>query len=207
MSNTKGSHKARKKKDERPENDTYHTPFSLTWRLMEVEHLYSVLEPACGLGAISKPLTDAGISVIAKDIKDGEDFLKYNSNKIFESIVTNPPFDLWDEFVIKAKELRPNKICFIGQTDYFSTYSRSTSGIWKNLKTVHIFNRKVDYRTPYREDGKFHVGAMTTGWFVWEKGYLDLPRFNFIDVQEYAKLGQFPTNKKEKQNEYNLPRM
>jgi len=189
MSENGRDHKSRKKKSDRPENDLYHTPMCCSEKLIEIEHFTDVSEPASGDGAIYKPFKKAEIKIKATDIKKGKDFLK--SNDRYSEIVTNPPFDLWDDFVIKAKSLNPKKICFIGQTDYFGTYGRGEAGIWRGLARVHVFNRKIDYRTPYREDGLFHVGAMTSGWFVWDKNHFGHPIFTFVDVQEWAKLGQY----------------
>lgn len=102
----------------------------------------------------------------------------------------NPPFDLWDKFVLKAKDIS-SKVISIGKTDYFSCYQRLENGIWDNLKDIYIFNRKVDYQSPTLDSGEFCVGSLTSGWFVWDCDYNDKPRINFIDVQKYAKLGNY----------------
>jgi len=106
-------------------------------------------------------------------------------------IITNPPFSLWDKFVWKAKSLQCPKFAFIGKTDYFSAHGRNISGLWEGLRYVEIFDRKVDFQTPYREDGLFCVGALTCAWFIWENGYKGKPEIDIIDVQDYAKLGSF----------------
>ena len=185
------------KKEKRPKNDFYCTPFSLTWELLKKQNITKAWEPACGLGSITKPLIDNGVDVSCSDI-DPEFDPKGISRQFFEFtlpqqpvIISNPPFSLWDVFVFHAKMLDAKKIIFIGKTDYFSADGRSKSGIWNNLHHVYIFNRKVDYQTPYREDGLFHVGAMTSAWFIWDKGYQGKPMIDVIDVQPYAKLGQF----------------
>ncbi len=70
--------------------------------------------------------------------------------------------------------------------NYFGTTTRLSKGLWEGLKSVYWY---VDYRTPEREDGLFHVGAMSTAWFVWEKGFSSPPTIHFLRVQKYAKLG------------------
>lgn len=185
------------KKEDRPKNDFYCTPFSLTWALAKKHKLYDVWEPACGQGSIVKPLTNLNIKVNSSDIDPAFDptghsrqFFEFTES-LSDTVISNPPFSLWDLFVFHAKMLECKRIIYIGKTDYFSADGRSKSGIWNDLKYVEIFNRKVDYQTPYREDGFFHVGAMTSAWFIWEQGYTGKPMIDVIDVQPYAKLGQF----------------
>lgn len=181
----------RKPIDQRPEGDLYVSPKSIVWELLKKEELNNpVWECACGTGAISDVLAEKGINYKATDLTTGTDFLK-QMQKWDGDIFTNPPFSLWDDFVMKAKELSENRVIMLGRTNYFGTVSRYNSGIWENLKKVYVFNRYVDYQTPPRDDGLFHVGALCTGWFIWEKGYTGEPVLDLLDVQKYAKLGQF----------------
>ena len=147
-----------------------------------------ILDPACGQHAIDDTLRDTGLfkKVIGTDIIYGDDFLtKRNINPIYDTIVMNPPFELFDDFVFKAKEVAPLVIS-IGKTDLFSAYQRYYNGLWKNLKAVYIFDRKVDYSNVERKE-TFKCGMMTTGWFVWDKNW-DKPywKTSIIDVQGYV---------------------
>lgn len=193
----------RKRKEDRPEGDFYSTPKSLVWVASEViaENFPSayILEPAEGDRAISEVLEQWKFQVIGNDLYNGRskynyDYLLKDFSRVAEYIITNPPFSLWDEFVAKAKT-HCKKFMFIGRLNYFGTASRLKSGLWNNLKMIYPFNRYVDYRTPYREDGLFHVGAMATGWFLWDMEYTGKPMVEVLDVQEYAKLGTFKVNK------------
>lgn len=107
-----------------------------------------------------------------------------------EYIITNPPFSLWDEFVLKAKS-HCKKFMFIGRLNYFGTFGRYEKGLWDNLKWILPFNRYIDYRTPYREDALFHVGSQATAWFLWDIEYEGYPMTQVLDVQKYAKLGAY----------------
>lgn len=192
---------SKKPKKERPKGDLYHTPKSLVWELLLVEGFKNVLEPACGKGAISKALIKEKIKTTSDDIrrKNGQDFLEMEG-KWNGDILTNPPFSIWDDFVFKAKELKPRKICFIGKTNFFGTYGRSQSGIWEHLEKIYVFNRMVDYQTPYRNDGHFHVGSLVTGWFIWNLKYNGLPTIQPMDVNYYATLGTFKKYNRRKKN-------
>lgn len=180
----------RKKVVDRPVGDLYHTPKSLVRELLDRETLHNPWECACGSGAITDVLDEREISYKATDLYYGSDFLE-TTLPYHGDIFTNPPFSLWDKFVTKAKEVSSGKTILLGRTNYFGTQSRFESGIWDELKTIYVFTRYVDYQTPLRDDGLFHVGALCTGWFVWEKGYSEKPNIEFIDVQKYAKLGAF----------------
>ena len=70
----------------------------------------SIWEPACGDGAISKVLAEAGYQVVSTDLIDrgygagGQDFLK-SDKPLAKNIITNPPYGthgLGDAFVRKA---------------------------------------------------------------------------------------------------------
>ncbi|HPA48144.1 MAG TPA: hypothetical protein PK395_20440 [bacterium] len=182
----------RKLKKERPEGDFYVTPSSLVWVakdviLQEFSLGLAILEPCCGRGGISRELERLGFTVVENDLfYGGVDYL--NTNFSYSQIIMNPPFSLWDDFVRKAKR-EATKIMVIGRLNYFGTCSRLKSGLWNELKSIYCFDRYVDYRTGERKDGLFHVGAMATGWFIWEKGYLGHPSLHYLSVQNYARLG------------------
>ena len=195
----------RKKKKDRPKGDFYSTPKSLVWVVkdiikIEFNHHLNILEPCCGKLAISEELKGYKYTVINNDLYSynkfvyKSDYLKIDTKTVGMSfnkqVITNPPFSLWDEFVLKAKT-HCKKFMFIGRLNYFGTYGRHEKGLWNNLKAVFPFNRYVDYRTPYREDGLFHVGSQATAWFLWDMDYVGLPIMKVLDVQKYAKLGAY----------------
>jgi len=216
---TKGKAYANKRtKEERPIGDFYNTPKSLVWvakdiikkefpstkhpGIMDDESLFNetILEPAAGqrfrpiVDVLKKDYVINPSDLYDEDPKNRFDYLDPLSGIGYSYCITNPPFSLWDDFVNKAKT-HCKKFMFIGRLNYFGTNSRFKSNIWGNLKWVMPFNRYVDYQTPYRLDGLFHVGAMATGWFIWEKGYTNLPMLQILDIQKYAKLGQFNKEK------------
>jgi hypothetical protein len=183
--------------ENRPIGDLYHTPKSLVWELLKKEKLIEpVWECACGEGAITDVLSDNSISYKASDISSGINFLEIpNDFKWNGTIFTNPPFTYWDEFVMKAKQLTTKNVIMLGRLNYFGTQSRYDSNIWEGLKKVYIFTRYVDYQTPKRNDGLFHVGSLCTGWFLFDMDYTGEPTVGYIDVKGYAKLGNYDNKK------------
>lgn len=195
-----------KPKNERPKGDFYSTPKSLVWvaeDIIKSEFKDNIIiDPAMGIGAILEALAEIRHSAcdVGSDLYFGKtkiDYLHPGRYKVFINtsyyVITNPPFSLWDEFVMKAKT-HCKKFMFIGRLNYFGTQSRLESGIFNNLKAVYPFSRYVDYRTPYRIDGLFHVGAMATAWFLWDMEFKGYPIIKQLDVQKYATLGGYKEN-------------
>ena len=185
----------RKKKEDRPANDFYATPKCLTWELLNAEDNSGVrifdrnenniiLDPCCGKYAISSILKDNGLNVVEKDLIYGEDFLTSDLTH-YDKIVMNPPFNLFNDFVKKAK-LQAGKVYCIGKMDYFCTHNRNVENLWEHLEWVLPFDRKVAYDKPFREDGKVEVGMLNSCWFVWNKFYNGYPKIKVIDVDKYV---------------------
>ena len=187
----------RKEEADRPLGDFYSTPMSLVWELNKKIHIptdMDILEPCAGQGAIVKALQKDGFTNITSfDLYQGEnrqDFLTYR--KQHDVIYTNPPFSLFDAFVEHGKKLAKRKLIVLGRLNYFASVGRYQKNLWKGLTHVYPFVRMIDYRTPYRDDGLFNVGGLVTGWFVFDKEATNQhPEVHLIDVQPYAKLGQF----------------
>jgi hypothetical protein len=186
----------RKKVEDRPESDFYQTPRPLTWELLklnEFDYGKTVLEPACGDLAIYNEIEGCFKDIIYFDknrvngILSNIDFLDLDPNRMkWDYIITNPPFSLFDEFVMKAKEIAREKFAFIGKTNFFGAYKRYKNGIWKHLKHVYVFNRQVDYRY-FREDNKLICGNLITGWFIWDMNWNESWwKTSIIDVQKYV---------------------
>lgn len=200
----------RKSKEQRPEGDFYSSQPSLiwvAWPLIKKEFKRNlILEPCSGMGALSDTLRQY-CAVETNDLFYQqacfhEDYLETNIFKNHKQIITNPPFSKWDDFVLKAKT-HCEKFMFIGKANFYGAASRSLipefplekekkrKEIWKNIKHVAFFNRYIDYQTPYRQDGLFHLGGLQTAWFLWEVGFTDIPTFSILDIDRYAKLGQY----------------
>lgn len=185
---------------QRKKSDFYETPYSITQQLLEVEDFsdcQSILEPAEGLGAITKILLDtfSNKKIIGYDLSDGVDFLK-EENK-YDCIITNPPFSLAKEFIIKAKEVATHKFAMLLPLSYLHGEERYNL-IYKDKKyplyKVHIFTRYPLLGQDLREDGKYKTGMMVYAWFVFDKAWHNRePMINWISNQRYI------LNKKDKE--------
>lgn len=170
---------------ERAENDYYATPQSSTTALLDAEEIiYPAWEPACGEGHIAKLLNG---EVYASDLIDrgyGEvsDFLQ--TAKRFETIITNPPFNLFQEFAEHALILADRKVILFGKLQALEGKKRATFMQNSPLKTVYVFKSR---QNPLRngsevdENGKPWASTMAFAWFVWEIGYEGEPTIKWLE--------------------------
>lgn len=172
---------------DRVDNDFYATPPESVKALLEVEEIiYPVFEPACGAGHISKLLQG---TVISTDLVyrgfgiGGCDFLKYNGIR-YPTVITNPPFKLFTEFVEKGVVVAAKKLILFGKLQALEGKKRATVLENSPLKTVHVFKSR---QNPLRngeavdEKGKPWASTMAFAWFVWEIGYEGKPQIKWID--------------------------
>lgn len=199
MSNYSGN----KNRKNRIKNDAYQTPYSMTHQLFENYNGFdfnkSVLEPAAGKLAMIKILKEYFKKNICwsdltppPGIKNGLDFFEYPiNNKKYDYIITNPPFKLVTEFILKSMEIAKEKFALLMKIDFLTSISRyeeiySKQSTFKfGLKYVKIFVRKPDLRSEIREDGKYNTGIDGFAWYIWEKGYNKKPMISWINNQIY----------------------
>jgi len=184
----------RKQESERPEADFYSTPKSITQLICDTKEFSkykTIYEPMSGENAIAKVLIENGHEVITDDIRTTKkDFLKCNEK--VDYICTNPAFSIFTETVEKCHEITNYGFTLLGKTNFFAAHSRTKMNLWRNLKHVYIFDRMIDYRTPYREDGCFFLGNLVTCWMCFDKSWHE-PYWNtsIMDVQKWATLGSY----------------
>ena len=176
---------------DRPEGDFYATPYLLVDKLYDVflkdlTRETRILECASGDGAISGRLREMGFTNVTEhDIRtDGVDFLTFNDGG-FDVIITNPPFSLFDEFVLHAKRLGVRRFVFLGKTNFFGSHSRTVNRIFDNLESVWVFDRQIAYNHERREDGKAPCGCLVTGWFMWNMDWRKKwAKISVIDIDD-----------------------
>jgi hypothetical protein len=165
---------------QRKESDFYETPYSLTRLLLSKETLTgTLLEPACGNGAIVKVLQEYGYTVTGYDIET--DFLKESQH--YDTIITNPPFSLAKEFIYKAKEVS-DRFYFLlplsylhGKERYDTIYCDKSF----KLRKVYVFTRYPMLGDVLREDGKHRTGMMVYAWYCFERGWVGASEIDWLD--------------------------
>lgn len=192
MSNYSGNKNRAKN---RIKDDAYSTHYSMTQQLFENYNGFdfdkSILEPAAGKLAMVKILQKYFKHVRFSDIQNGNmDFL-IDDYFFCDYIITNPPFKLSTEFILRSMEVAKEKFALLMKIDFLTSsiryekiYSKQSTSKF-GLKYVKVFVRKPDLRAEIREDGKYPTGIDGFAWYIWEKGYNKKPMFSWINNQKY----------------------
>ena len=146
----------------RVENDYYATPFKATEDVLnallksgETLGNDTILEPSAGEGHIVKVLKDFypyneitandiayRDSRLGIDINGGIDFLNYEPHRKFDTIITNPPFALAQEFIEKALELSNHYVIMFAKIQLLEGDKRRKMFDNSPLKYVYVFSRE-----------------------------------------------------------------
>ena len=172
----------------RVDNDYYATHPDSTKALLEVEEIiYPALEPACGEGHISKLLEDDTTSLDLVDRGYGQiaNFLTDEFNGCYNTVITNPPFKYFQEFVEKALKVAKKKVIMFGKLQALEGQKRASFLEKSPLKTVYVFKKR---QQPLRNGSeidtltgkKWASSTMAFAWFVWEIGYEGEPNIKWI---------------------------
>lgn len=175
----------------RVENDYYATHPDSTKALLEVEEIiYPALEPACGEGHISKLLDESqtkSYDLIYRGYGFGDvNFLKdLHDTRNINTVITNPPFALFQEFLEKALQVANKKVIMFGKLQALEGKKRATFLQTTPLKTVYVFKSR---QQPLRNGSdideltgkKMNSSTMAFAWFVWEIGYTGEPTIKWI---------------------------
>ncbi|WP_029606125.1 class I SAM-dependent methyltransferase [Kozakia baliensis] len=174
-------------------NDFYPTPREAIEALIKCERGLipkNIWEPACGDGAIVRPLREAGYNVVATDLIDygagfqGErDFLLEElPHREIQGIITNPPFKLAMPFVEKAIKdvpysawlLRINFLESIRRLPFFR--KTPPARIWVSSRRLPTMHR-------HGWEGPKASSNMFFAWFVFERGS-DATALDWFDWEE-----------------------
>jgi len=158
--------------------DFYPTPPWATRALLAHEtFIGNVWEPACGDGAMSRVLADAGLRVESSDVNDygfgrtGVDFL--TAHPVYpDNVVTNPPFSLAEAFVERALMQARHKVALLLRLAFLES-----AGRYSRLYSVHpparvwVFTERITMYPAGQETGG--SGTTAYAWFVWDKAVSD----------------------------------
>ena len=174
----------------RVENDYYATNPDSTKALLEFEEIiYPALEPSCGEGHISKLLDKEkteSTDLIYRGYGIGSiDFLEKDYFDRYNTVITNPPFNLFQEFVEKALKISDKKVIMFGKLQALEGIKRATFLQTTPLKTVYVFKKRQQPLRNGKEideltGKKWASSTMAFAWFVWEIGYKGKPQIEWI---------------------------
>lgn len=189
------------KKENRNNKDLYQTPYSVTAQYLP--YLGELCVKEYGVKKVWEPAagTDQTIyetllqmfkkkDVLATDILDGVDFLKWEDSYYCpDLIITNPPFRLANEFLLQAFTWEPEFVAFLMPTTYLQGLYRYDN-IYNNsgygLRSLHTYIRYIAMSEYVREDGKYSAESMQCySWFLFQKGYTEPYRGHLIDNRKH----------------------
>jgi hypothetical protein len=192
-------------------HDLYETPEVATRALLRAEALpRTIWEPACGRGAITRVLRDAGHRVIATDLIDyhsrdqdhaGRDFLlEREPPHGVEMIVTNPPFRLAAQFAAHALKLSPRVAMLLRLSFLESGNMKTEAGRARldaldggDLARVLVFIDRLPMMHRDGWTGKRASNPTAFAWYVWERGYTGKPEIDRISWRQARSTGAPPS--------------
>lgn len=135
-----------------------------------------IWEPACGCGNISKVLESKGYKVISTDLydrgygKSGVDFLNAELPIDCDTIITNPPYNIADDFVKHAMEILPNggRYFALMNLSYLAGQKRFKE-IYSNgyLHAIHVYPHRINCYKNNENTG--HSSPVNYAWFEYRK--------------------------------------
>lgn len=133
----------------------------------------NIFEPACGTGNISKILKENKYEVISNDIIDrgyGDfhgDYLSINT--IYDNVITNPPYNKANQFVLHALRFSRNKVAMLLRLSFLEGAARYSELYAKNPPSkVYVFSKRLTFM-PETIKGNSGSGPTAYAWFVWDK--------------------------------------
>lgn len=168
----------------RADKDFYKTPEWCTREILKREifrPLDIIWECACGDGAISKILLENYPNTKSSDIQNRgfgkqKDFLTYFYHA--NSIVTNPPYNLAQQFVEHALEVTDDRVVMLLKLAFLEGQKRKQFFKSTPLKTVYVFSKRIDFGRN-GEPGK-GSGLLAYAWYVWDHNYSGKPMIEWI---------------------------
>lgn len=174
--------------EEREKDDFYETNASAIDALIRAERFAGpIWEPACGRGAISRPLQAAGYEVISTDLIDrgfGEprvDFLM-EYRLLAPNVVTNPPFKLGADFARKALELGCEKLALLMKITFLESAGRADLFDDQPFARCLVFRERQTFMKGGIEEVKMNGfgGLICFAWFIWDRGYTGKPTLGWL---------------------------
>jgi len=153
--------------------DFFPTPAWATFALADNEHFSGdVWECACGDGAMSRVLEEAGSNVFSSDLYDrgygeaGLDFLK--PLRSADNIVTNPPYNCAEGFVASGVQHAHRKFALLLRLAFLEGANRANTifAKWPPSR-AWVFSERITFY-PKGIDPK-GSGTTAYAWFVWDK--------------------------------------
>lgn len=187
---------AAQKAHKRKPADFYPTPPEVTRALMDELTLINpvtIWEPACGDGAMSEVIQSYGHEVTSTDLRPdggygqgGVDFLDINDDLEVDWIITNPPFNLAENFIRQALRHTPN-VAMLLSNQYW--HAKGRLALFEDHPPAYVY--PLTWRPAFLEKERGKSPMMNVMWVVWRKNALDVTQYKPLckPVQKSTKSG------------------
>lgn len=143
------------------------------------------LEPACGRGYMAKPLGEYFASVEAADayhygFAPVRDFLSHPYEALSHDwVITNPPFRLAEEFVLRALMVARRGVAILARTVFLESAGRYNAIF--NETPPSAFAQFVE-RVPMVKGRLDQKASTATGyaWLIWDKQHVGPPQLKWV---------------------------
>jgi len=178
--------------------DFYPTPPEATRALLSVERFDgSIWEPACGDGAVSRVLTQAGHFVVSTDLLDrgfgdgGIDFLGETTPRA-KHIITNPPYGrgLADRFIGRALRFTRQtggSVAMLLDLASLCHPLRHPKFIQAPPAAIYAFDHLICWPNGTYNEALLRTAAQRFCWVVWKPGHQGRPSFWWLSAAEFRK--------------------
>lgn len=159
---------------DRPASDFYPTPPEVTRALLDfiMPTNKGIWECACGQGHISKVLEEDGYQVTSTDLfdtgygKPGVDFLTSEMPAGCNFIITNPPFNLAEQFIRRAASLPLIGFALLLKSQYWHAAKRAS--LFEEHRPAYVL--PLTWRPDFLFGGRGGAPTMDCIWTVWLLG-------------------------------------
>jgi hypothetical protein len=174
------------------QRDLYETPACAIEALLRVERLpHWIWEPAAGRGAIVNVLRDRGHAVVASDIHDygfalhfvGDFLAATKAPAGTECILTNPPYQIANEFADHALDLAP-KVYLLLRLAFLESVRRTEVLEHRGLARVHVFRNRLPFLHRDGWAGPKASSAIPFAWYVWNRNHHGSTTINRISWRD-----------------------
>ena len=171
--------------------DFWETPQDATISLLAYEQFNGgIWEPACGNGAISRVLERMGNQVYSTDLNHygyghgRVDFLlPDNTDHHCANIVTNPPYNLVNEFILKAVNYPAiGKVALLLRLNHAEGETRFKD-VFKEFRPTKVLVFPWRLKFWNERKGEMDSFKYPHAWFVWQAPHCVKTEFDWIDLK------------------------
>lgn len=190
MSNSLYAPKSKRSGYERDPYDWYVEPAWTVEALAEREPFHgTILDPCAGQGTIPAVFAARGHRALAGDIVDRGypdtidadwfDLSGFWRERVFDNIVSNPPYGRATEFIELALARARRKVAVLVRTDFLASQIRYPLFTRGPTARVYIFSRRPNIPPGGREVVP-HGGQHDFCWIVWEHDHFGPPTIHWL---------------------------